>query len=580
MGRVTDQRAAATRRGSENTAGHEITRPLAHARGSWSKCVGFRDTAGETGCKQPRSAKMSNGEWRMGDVGCEILMSGLVRVGGGAYADAWLNQPINSLHRFRREVGMDAATTCPGCKRALTVPENAAGHQVRCSECHHVFTVPPLDQLFEDTCSTWIEQDVDELFEDRHHETERKFDRVGEETSASPSASADHGQAPPTLQPRPAASDAEAGPNPATNGATAGATDAAQTPATSTRKTSDQAHDPEPAEDASPEPASINAGQAISTGQGDRASAHSAAGRYPSELNPTDPRPHLVVLSVDSAGVRFGFDSQWLDHMGFRAAMPVQCVFTGSTDREALIARPLIFADQARGERNRHFMQQLTSEHEQRVIGDHSPAELVRRMGKLERMPYPFDLPVAYYVSTRYAHLTIYCQTRPRPNGGATCEVIVPDARAALDWLANVNGVCGSDYALLAEDVQMLHGEVWTELSETTRQRITIWCKLRPREEVRLYLNDADLGRRDEGLAGLLVTDQRLVFCKHHHRGQVERHKQPARVRAKIEGRFAMLHLEMDDERTRMIRIRQAELKSLGDELAGEGQVQLVTQQG
>jgi hypothetical protein len=279
------------------------------------------------------------------------------------------------------------------------------------------------------------------------------------------------------------------------------------------------------------------------------------------------------VLSVDSAGVRFGFDSIWLHHMGFRTSIPTQCVFSGEADRDSLIARPLIFVDQARSDNHRQLAQQLTDAREHRIVSERSSAELIHRMGTLENLPHPFDKPMPYYVSTRFANMALHCETRARGDGQVTCEVVVPDARTARQWLANVNGICGPEYAMLAEDMSLLHGEVWKQLAEKTRQRILAWCKLRPREEVRLYLNDADLGHHDEGLGGLLLTDQRLVFCKHHHRGQVDRDQQPATIHVQSEGPFALLKLDMNGRRTRMIKARHSELATLTEELASGGQI-------
>src|SRR5436190_2551856 len=34
-------------------------------------------------------------------------------------------------------------TTCPECKRALNVPEEAVGKRIRCPACRHNFLVPP-----------------------------------------------------------------------------------------------------------------------------------------------------------------------------------------------------------------------------------------------------------------------------------------------------------------------------------------------------------------------------------------------------------------------------------------------------
>jgi hypothetical protein len=480
---------------------------------------------------------------------------------------------------------MDAMMTCPSCHAPLRVPRSAAGHQARCSECGHIFTIPQAEDLFEETCSTWIEEDFEHA--DPADDQPAAPSPPATEPTRSPSASPHHGTAPPTLQPPgPHPRDKQTQPQPEAQAATSqppttGPADAtAPEPATTNQP-------PEPAPAPSPPTNADEAGPASGPGDLDANRvartanpAARAAGddRYPTQLHITEPVPHMVVLSVDSAGVRFGFDSIWLDHLGFRGSMPVRCVFCGETDRESLIARPLIFVDQARTNQHRELTQQLNEAHEHRIVADRPPTELARQMGTLQKLPYPFDRPMPYYVSTRYAHMALHCETRDRADGEITCEVVIPDARAARQWLANVNGVCGPEYAMLAEDTSLLHGELWKQLPIRTRERIGAWCKLRPREAVRLYLNDADLGHHDEGLGGLLITDQRLVFCKHHRRGQVERGQHPATIHAKVEGPFAELKLEMAGQRTRMIKIRHSELPNLEAELTEnnpDGQLQI-----
>jgi hypothetical protein len=298
--------------------------------------------------------------------------------------------------------------------------------------------------------------------------------------------------------------------------------------------------------------------------------------RYPQNLHVTEPVPHLVVVAVENAGVRLAFDSIWLEHPGFRASLPIRCAFSGRGRDHALVARPMVFVDQARTDRTRQLALTLTQNHEYSVGDGYKPADLIHRMGSLEGMPHPFDLPMPYYVSTRYAHMALHCETKPRLSGGITCEVVIPDGTTARQWLANVNGICGAEYAMLAADTSMLHGEIWQQLPAKTRERIQVWCKLRPRELVTLYVNDADLGHHDEGFGGLLVTDQRLVFSKHHHRGQLEHDKHAATIHAEPQGAFFMLRLVMGEQRTRMIKLRASELEPLKQALVSIESLSLV----
>lgn len=288
--------------------------------------------------------------------------------------------------------------------------------------------------------------------------------------------------------------------------------------------------------------------------------------RFPQALRITEPLPHLVVEKVDHAGVHFAFDATWLAHEGFRASIPVRCIFSGERQRQQLSARSLVFFDRYRGRREDVSPADITAEHEKYILGDHSAREIARQLHRLENMPHPFDLPMPYYVCGRYAHLYIHAATRDRRDG-ITCIVIIPDASCALDWLGHVNGTCGDEYELLERSIALLHGEAWRELSERCRHNVAGWCKLRAGEELRLYLGDADHAHHDEGLAGLVLTDQRLIFCKYHHRGQVRRDQAEACIQVHLKAGFADLTLRVGRDVSRMIRLYRRDVESLLAEL-------------
>lgn len=288
----------------------------------------------------------------------------------------------------------------------------------------------------------------------------------------------------------------------------------------------------------------------------------------------TEPRPHLVVRKCDHLGVRMAFDARWLAHEGFRGSMPVRCVFSGNVSRSQLIARPLVFIDRCKA--RKASIDQLTALHEHRVLGELSPRELMKTMGRLEAMPHPFHFSMPYYVSNRYAHMYLYCETHDRGEEGITCEVLIPDAVTGLEWLNRVNGVCGPEYTLLEYDTSLLHGPLWRKLTDECRHRISVWCKLQPREVVRLYLSDADFGRHDKGLAGIVITDRRIVFCKYHHRGQVTLDTEQASILARCHDPFVDLVLATGTERTKMIKLHRDDLDELKATLDQVGNIRVV----
>jgi hypothetical protein len=427
---------------------------------------------------------------------------------------------------------------CPACQTPLNVPPSAGGRRARCPACGDRFIIPTRTDLLEDTVSGWIDQDVDDVIDDRDRQ-----DDVAPVPQAIPSVTEA------SLEPVPAEE-------------AAGETIVGvpfDKPAETAIKPEHTPAKPKPRPVYKPVRKPVE---------------DDAPREYPLNLR-TDPKsPHLVVLKCGSAGVRLAFDAKWLAHEGFRASMPTRCVYSGVADRSKLIARPMIFADRARGVKT--SVPDISANHDIRSLGDSGPRQIMQLMGTIEGMPNPFLYPMPYYISTRYANKFILCMTRDRSSGGITAEVVIPDAVSALEWLSRVNGVCGKEYELLERDTSLLHGDRFQELSEVCRGRIQSWCKLRPHEVFQAYFNDADFGRLDEGLAGIIVTDQRVVYCKYHHRGQVRLDNEAATILTKPDGRFIALTLRIGEDRARMCKLHKDDIIKLQTAIGKEAVLKVI----
>lgn len=439
---------------------------------------------------------------------------------------------------------MEAVFECPGCQTVLRAPAGESGHRAKCPACGRQFLIPSVNELMEDAASLWIGQGVDEVLSHRHEESEQKILRSLHQQAA---AEAEAKAKEKARQPEAAGS-------------------AKDGPALSPRLRRHRAVDREQhlAPSAPPRRSDANLTPASATPATAKTSPRSPGappapeGEYPQEIKPSRHRPYLVVRSCDAAGVRFAFDARHLRNEAFRSSMPARCAFTGSSDRNKLMARPLVFADRSR--QGRSIIETLTQKHEERSIGDRSNWELMHAIGELETIAHPFNQPVPYFACMNRSHEYLQCETFDRGEGRITCEVLIPDSTFALEWLMRVNGICGPEYALLSRDVALRHGDAWKQLDETCRQRLGGWCRLQAGESFRHYFNDADFGKHDGGLAGLVLTDQRLLFCKYHHRGQVRIDDGSATVIAREEGGMINLTLRIGAERSRMIKLRQSDL--------------------
>lgn len=494
---------------------------------------------------------------------------------------------------------MNALTHCPSCGAVLRVPRNASGHLVRCPGCRAVSRVPAETDLKDETISSWIEMDVNAMLETQQalaaerYRPRRKSRATAKSTASTTSSYASKNTsqndrlphltdnddlsrstdqndatdlagclnlddedilsaeeqeelfrqyAPPFAKsPRP--SDAGDPPDPSCDKPTPSAAEAAQAEMDAVHLESQDNSDPVAQEN----PATANGGV--------------------EQLSPGI-APKLTVLHVAPMGVKFQFPCRLLTHPQFRLSMPVQCVFSGEDNRKNLIARPMLFMDQCLSKTL--TLEDITSSHEWHELGDRHPREWTRQMGRLEKMTAPFDQPMPYYVSTRYAHLGLHCETQGHGDN-CVCEVLIPDGQTAIQWMMRVNGVCGSDFERLEYEVSLLHGSDWKSLDERCRQRLSVWCKLRPHEQFRVYYNDADFNRSDAGFAGLVLTDKRLLFCKYHTRGKIPLDTDRVTLVASTETGFVQLFGKIDGKTTRMIKLREEDFKDLTTRLEQSG---------
>ncbi|MCC7146798.1 MAG: hypothetical protein IT443_10155 [Phycisphaeraceae bacterium] len=431
---------------------------------------------------------------------------------------------------------------CPSCDQALKVPAEACGRHGRCPICNTKFIIPKPSELMEQTVSHWLEEDLDKLMNERDEPvapsqtkqvpTERSHSpRTVEEEKPSPPST------PPTRTSRPIA------PKAASHLASG---------------------DPVFAE-------AVQESPPASSPPAPRSAPASSAGRYPTSLHITELIPHLVVREVTQQEVIFHFDSLWLEHDGFRAAMPSRCAVCGSDNVNDLVARPVVFADRAPENGRSPRELQLGHEH---ALKNRSLAAINAITPHIEGIAKPFDSYLPYFTCPRHHQVLLEARTYTRSEGGSTCEVRIPDSITALSWLARVNGVCGPEYALLEADLSSINSDAWNLLPETSRQRLNVWCKFAPGERFQTYLCDADMSKHDYGLAGIVITSERMIFHKYHHHGEA-RLDDDATLVIRRSGQVASLSLENSAGRFKVGKLQAKDLALLIESLSDNSKIKI-----
>lgn len=449
---------------------------------------------------------------------------------------------------------MEMQIDCPQCNVVLNIPESAAGRAARCPKCRTKFRIPTQEDMLEETVSHWI---VDEL--EKIDASEDAADGGGGESSG-------------TLMGVPAMGASQVNKAINNNGgssstATASPPAAAKQPAAPAappeKKPAAAAEKPAPAK-AAPAPPPVAAASSSPPAE------HTAAGEFPSSLRAPD-RPYLVVKDFSQSGVVLAFNYKWLEVDSFRASMPRRCAFSGSGDRKELLVRPMIFLDKFRGsDRSTHA---LETTHEIRLTGHQSVHDALMAMRRLDDFITPFDSPLIYFVNKNQASMSLKTKTY-EDQGTICCEVIVPDSRVALEWLARVNGVCGPEFDLLESEVSMQGSDAWRQLSGKIRDRLAAWAQFQPHEHFRLYLKDADFTSADAGLAGVVITDQRLIYHKYHHSGEIPLQEQGV-LHVKTDGRVARLSMESGGDISRIGKISMNDMSKLIEQLSSNSKLKI-----
>jgi len=475
--------------------------------------------------------------------------------------------------------------------------------------------VPQQEAAVEETISSWIEEDVDQMQEELQDQwarraaeearkraaaerarLEKNVEKIEKYFSPAQDASStgqDAGTAPGGQRPRmpgapiqhrptrrPAPPQAQRASAPASQQVVAAPAPRPETPIASPQPTEPVAAPPAPPqpEPFEPENAAPELTDTISPVMPAEAPVADQAapifhesGDYPTNLFVEHNTPHLVVGDCGQDGVLMVFDSTFLKHQGFRLSMPLGCAFSNDRNRGELVARPLAFYDQSQGKvRSPHDVE---AGHEHHLIEGQTPEDVITLIGRLEHLPTPFYLPMPYYVNTEHANanMSVECRTEQREEDqGTSCLVQIPHGRYALQWLVNVNGVCGSEYSLLARDVEMLWSEEWAGVSEMTRRRLGTWVDFAPGERFHFYVNDAEFGTKDEGLAGMVLTDQRLIYHKYHRHGSINLNEHPE-LSIRPDGDFAALTVKTATGRTKAARFRLRDLEPLIDAINQAG---------
>lgn len=240
------------------------------------------------------------------------------------------------------------------------------------------------------------------------------------------------------------------------------------------------------------------------------------APRQPARPEDPPPAANLPIRlgHMDDMGVFLLFEPSLLYQEEFRAAFPQRCIICNS--HEHLLVHRVVWSNKLPA-RGKFGMRESYSPavHSLSRLGRPTGRQLLAKLEKVESMPQPFCLPFPYYVCRGCSAVGAVVTDVRNTGGHEECELGIFSLRVAQDL---VRIWCGEDcpaYGQIHQALRESRGDTWRALPMAVRTRIRQWYRPLEGEHFLGYVADGDFAKTEAGLAGLVLTDQRVVCRKY-----------------------------------------------------------------
>ena len=270
----------------------------------------------------------------------------------------------------------------------------------------------------------------------------------------------------------------------------------------------------------------------------------------------------LEPCGVNASGVHLRFRDSALMRVPFRASMPMWCIGCGEQDASKLVARPLAWVDRTHA--SDQNVGEVESHYSAHVKPGQTGREIVEAMNRLEHLHFPLNQTMPYYACSNCAgHISVDAISYSTSHG-TQCEVTIPSGSYALEWLGRVNGIVGEEYEMLQQGVRNLETDAWRDLPDQVRERLAAWFSFQGGEHFLAFISDVDFPKKDHGLGGVVITDDRLVYCKYNHKGMIPLHGEGDLLLMR-DALFTDLIQQHAGHQRKLVRIRSDDVQMLID---------------
>ncbi len=220
----------------------------------------------------------------------------------------------------------------------------------------------------------------------------------------------------------------------------------------------------------------------------------------------------IRLVKSDASGALFEFPGSRLSETAFRCAMPRRCLRCGG--RNNLQAHVIIYSAHlvsASYEESEAISGELVVKDE--AVSRLSNEDMLARLPNVPNVPKPADQPMPYWLCDMCSSRGLISgQIRTSSKGVGLCRLWIGNLRRAEEFLVAAGGDDAPGHAELRHRIAATVDNPWQVLSTAAQNRLQQWYRPQPGEHFIAYIPDCDRARSEEGLAGIVVTNRRVVY--------------------------------------------------------------------
>jgi hypothetical protein len=280
-------------------------------------------------------------------------------------------------------------------------------------------------------------------------------------------------------------------------------------------------------------------------------------------ISPDEDNAGLRLVKLSSREALLEFPASRLDDVRFRCAMPRQCLRCGQ--RNHLRAHVIIFTPELRDsfsleEEHAAGAMVLSNAEVRGLTGE----QILARLPKVPNVPPPGDLPMPYWVCDMCTAVGLVggqINVNPETRQGI-CRLRIRSLRAAEQFMAAAGAGETSDHDAIQAKLDAQEENPWDDLPETVQHRIHQWYKARDGERFVAYVPDRDRARTEDGMAGILLTTDRMIYHQSYRHDETPIHE-PAEFALSMAGPKGDLSVRTPGWRVKRMRLDRDGIKTL-----------------